>query len=125
MKNNIKFLIGGLCFLFFISSSIQAQSTEIELSNKPIQISFQVHGVCNMCKTRIENAALIKGVKFADWNKEAQILTVVYKPTKVTEIVIHEAVAEVGHDTDRIKATNKVYKSLPGCCAYRDGVEVH
>ena len=116
MKN---ILIASILLVMFSTNNIQAQNQE------PIQISFSVQGVCDMCKSRIENAALIKGVKFAEWIKEAQTLTVVYKPAKVDEMTIHEAVAQAGHDTSMVKAEKQAYKKLPGCCAYRDGVKVH
>ncbi len=44
--------------------------------------TFTVLGSCSMCKTRIENAALIKGVKSAEWNKEAHSITVIYDAGK-------------------------------------------
>jgi Cu(I)/Ag(I) efflux system membrane fusion protein len=28
-------------------------------------------------------------------------------------------VAKAGHDTEKYKATDKVYNDLPGCCKYR------
>jgi hypothetical protein len=31
---------------------------------------------------------------------------------------IHLAIAKVGHDTDLLKADDKVYEALPGCCQY-------
>lgn len=87
--------------------------------------TFKVVGVCKMCKERIENAALIKGVKFAEWEKETQILTVIYKTKQTNPEAIQKAVAEHGHDTETITATDEAYQKLPACCAYRDGVEVH
>jgi len=119
MKNNLKFLSLGLFLVFCFTNNLNAQS------DKPVETSFTVEGVCDMCKSRIENAALIKGVKYAKWDKEAQSITVVYKPGKVEELTIHEAIAAVGHDTEKVKAKDEVYKTLPGCCAFRDGVEVH
>ena len=88
-------------------------------------IEFQVSGVCKMCKTRIENGALIKGVKKVEYDGEKSLLTVIYRTDKVTEDDIHTAVANIGHDTDKVKAPEEAYKKLPGCCAYRDGVEKH
>lgn len=96
--------------------------------NKPKKLettSFEVTGVCGMCEQRIEAAALIKGVKFADWDRTTQLLKVVYKTKKVDLATIQQAIADVGHDAGDIKATDAVYQELPGCCLYRDGVEVH
>ena len=112
-------LLITLCMIGSASLEAQAKSNKIETSE------FEVTGVCKMCKKRIENAALQKGVKFAKWNKETQILKVVYKTNDVDEMAIHKAIAEVGHDTDKVKAPDKKYKKLPKCCRYRDGVKVH
>jgi len=118
MKVFIKILTAFSLILLF-SSTLKAQS------DKPVETNIKVNGVCGMCKARIESAALIKGVKFAEWDKTEQTLKVVYKPSKVSEIAIHEAVAAAGHDTQKSKAPEEVYNDLPGCCAYRDGVKVH
>jgi periplasmic mercuric ion binding protein len=91
-----------------------------------LSISFEVKGVCNMCKQRIETAAkYTKGVKHASWNKEAQNLTVVYNKKQTTEEKIHQNIAAVGHDTSVVLADVEVYAKLPGCCRYRDGVKIH
>lgn len=88
-------------------------------------ISVKVNGVCEMCKARIENAALIGGVKFAEWDKESKMLTVVYKTKKVTSLDVQKAVAEFGHDSEDVVAKEEDYKELPFCCEYRDGKETH
>jgi hypothetical protein len=121
MKSGLK-IIAIFFFFFFTSNLVIAQDKPVK---KVETAEFKVTGVCKMCKKRIENAALIKGVKFAEWKKETQILKVIYKPKDVKENAIHIAVAKVGHDTEKVKATVATYKKLPDCCAYRDGVKVH
>ena len=86
--------------------------------------TFKVYGVCGMCEKRIEKAALIKGVKMAEWDKHTQKLTVHFSG-KFDVKDVHKAVAKVGHDTELEKAEDDVYQSLPNCCKYRDGREVH
>ncbi len=86
---------------------------------------FKVSGVCGMCKSRIENAALIKGVKWTQWDLESEVLTVIYRSDKIEADAIHRAVAQAGHDTEKVKATDEAYMKLPRCCAYRDGVHKH
>ncbi|MDX5321794.1 MAG: heavy-metal-associated domain-containing protein [Bacteroidota bacterium] len=81
-------------------------------------LQFEVKGNCGMCKERIEEALDVKGIKSAEWNEETQMLTVVYDASKITEIKIHELVAEAGHDTPLKKAKKEVYDNLPGCCHY-------
>jgi len=78
-----------------------------------------------MCETRIEKAAMIKGVKMVEWDKDSQIMKVIYAGKKVKQEDIHKAIAEAGHDTDLEKADDDAYATLPDCCAYRDGVKVH
>ena len=81
--------------------------------------------MCGMCKKRIEDAAFIKGVKFAEWDKKTGMLTVVYKSDKTTEDDIHKSLAKVGHATEKVDADEKSYDALPDCCKYKDGLEVH
>ena len=127
----MKLLIRSIAFLsLFVMSGMQMQAQSesakpaIEKS-APVELSFEVKGVCGNCKKRIENAALIKGVKYADWDKQKQMLTIVYKPDKVEPLQVHESVAAAGYDTSAVKGSDKAYEDLPGCCQYRDGIEVH
>ena len=82
--------------------------------------SFKVDGVCGMCEERIEKAAMLEGVKSAEWDEDSHDFTVTYKPSKVKLIQIHEAIAGVGHDTELVKAKDEVYNNIHGCCKYRD-----
>lgn len=102
-----------------------AVSTGFAQEKKIESAEFTVSGVCDMCKERIEDAALIKGVRYAKWEKQTQRLKVIYKTKHTDEASIHRSVAKAGHDTEKVKATNKKYDQLPDCCAYRDGVKAH
>lgn len=108
-----------MSFLFLIPLNAQDTNSGVVTSE------FTVKGVCKMCKSRIEKAALIKGVKFAEWNKEEQQIKVMYKAGKAELEQIKKSIAEAGHDTDSIKASDDAYAKLPDCCAYRDGVGIH
>jgi outer membrane receptor for ferrienterochelin and colicins len=88
--------------------------------NKVITEKIKVDGVCGMCKERIEEALDIKGVKFAEWDEFYKVLTVRYNKTVITNDAIQQAVAAVGHDTEKYKASDAVYNKLHGCCKYRD-----
>ncbi len=80
--------------------------------------SFKVKGNCEMCKTRIETAALsISGVISANWEAATTELHLKYKEG-VSLAEIHKAIAKVGHDTALEKAPDAVYNELPGCCLY-------
>ena len=85
---------------------------------------FKVKGNCGMCEKRIEKAALsVDGVSKADWDKETKKLAVVFDEGKTNIDKIEVAVAKVGHDTPKHKASNEVYSKLPGCCKYDRSAE--
>ncbi len=90
-------------------------------AQKKAQIEFQVSGVCGMCEARIEKALDVSGVIIAEWNVETKKATVVYKTKVLSEEQIHQLIANVGHDTEKIKATDETYANLHGCCKYREG----
>lgn len=79
---------------------------------------FKVYGNCGMCEKRIEKAARIKGVSLADWDVDTKILTVHFDENKAKPGKIHEAVAAVGHDTEKVRAKDKTYAKLHSCCQY-------
>lgn len=93
--------------------------------NKLQTDTLAVTGVCEMCQKRIEKAAFIKGVKLAEWDKNTQKLSVIYKTKNTNLDQIATAVALAGHDNGKKNAPNSAYAELPDCCAYRHGVEVH
>lgn len=100
--------------------TLQVSAQEKKSKKKKIEeISFEVDGVCSMCKTRIENACLVKGVKRAEWDQSKHKLTVWYNPSHITLDEIHQNVANVGHDTDKIKASDEAYDKVHECCKYR------
>jgi Cu(I)/Ag(I) efflux system membrane fusion protein len=73
-----------------------------------------------MCKDRIETAAkTVSGVKSAEWSAEKQMLDVEFDAAKTNSGAIQKAIAAVGHDTEKFKAPDSVYKALPECCLYR------
>lgn len=87
---------------------------------KASQATIKVYGNCAMCKKRIEAALDTKGIKTAIWDTKTKELQVVYVSSRITEMEIHQLVASVGHDTDKVKAKDEVYADLPFCCLYRD-----
>lgn len=81
--------------------------------------TFKVWGNCDMCKKKIEKAASkVKGVTKADWNKETKIMTLTYNPEVTNVEEVQKAIAAVGYDTEKVKATDKAYNKLHGCCQY-------
>lgn len=91
--------------------------------NKNAQATIEVDGVCNMCKERIEKAAIkAKGVKLANWDVNSHELKLIFDERKTTLKSIQQSIAEAGHDTKEIKATDEAYHSLHSCCLYRDDI---
>ena len=89
--------------------------------SKNAKASMEVDGVCSMCKERIEKAAIrTKGVKSAIWNVDTHELKLIYDERKTNEKAVAQKLAEVGHDTKDIKATEEAYMSVHPCCRYRD-----
>jgi copper chaperone CopZ len=81
-------------------------------------LSFAVSGSCEMCKETIEESLDVKGVKKAIWDRQTGRLTVVYDSTRIGENELHRQVAASGYDTEKIRAEDKVYATLPDCCRY-------
>lgn len=89
--------------------------------NKNAKATIEVDGVCTMCKERIEKAAIkAKGVKIANWDVNTHELKLIFDERKTSLKAIQQSIAEVGHDTKEIKATEEAYLSLHACCYYRD-----
>lgn len=116
MKNIAKIIC---IVLFLLSPAITKAQSKIDTT------SFQVAGVCDMCKERIERAALLRGVKFAEWEKSSEQLTVIYRVDKVKLDEVHKSITSVGYDTDKVTASEEAYAKLPKCCRYRSGIEKH
>lgn len=94
------------------------KSKEMIASGDIKNIAFFVAGNCDMCKSRIENAASkLDGVQSAVWDKETKQL-MVEASSNTNKEDLQKAVAEAGHDTKKAKAKATVYNNLPGCCHY-------
>jgi copper chaperone CopZ len=89
--------------------------------DKNAKASFEVDGVCGMCKQRIERASLnTKGVKSAVWSVETHMLNLIYDERKTSLDSIKAKIASVGHDMHDLKASEEAYNSVHDCCKYRD-----
>ncbi|MDF2832111.1 TonB-dependent receptor domain-containing protein [Chryseobacterium indoltheticum] len=84
---------------------------------------FFVKGNCESCKARIEKAAKSAGANSADWSAEKQTVTLNFDSSKTSADQILKKIAEVGHDNEKYKTTDDVYKQLPGCCLYDRDIE--
>lgn len=101
----------GILFLsIFLFSNFSAQTKTFKA---------KVEGNCGMCKDRIETVAKSdKNVKSAVWSVSKKTLTVSYEASKTDKKSILKSVAEVGHDNEMFRASNKVYDDLEVCCQY-------
>lgn len=101
----------GILFLsIFLFSNISAQTKSFKA---------RVEGNCGMCKDRIETVAKSnKNVKSAVWSVSKKNLTVSYDASKTDKKAILKSVAEVGHDNEMFRASDKTYDELEVCCQY-------
>ena len=89
--------------------------------DKNKKMAFEVNGKCEMCKMRIEKAALgVAGVKYASWDIPTHQLSLVIDERKTNSMQIKSAIAEVGHDSKELKATQEAYDAVHPCCKYRE-----
>ncbi len=109
MKNATFFILS-----VFLSLNVLGQGKGVK------EAQFHVEGICNMCKDRIEETVnLSKGIKSASWDKESEVLTVLYKEKKTSPEDIGKALAKAGHDNDYAKATEEEYEKISKCCRYK------
>lgn len=109
----MKKILSILTIIAFSTLSVVAQEKE-----KAKQV-IDVKGNCEMCKKRIEKAALdVSGVRSVEWTSDKQAMTVYINPKKTTGLDVQTAVAKAGHDTQDVKATNEAYENLHSCCKY-------
>jgi len=107
--------------IFLIGFSAQAQDLQEVKKKKNASVSFEVDGICGMCKKRIEIAALkTKGVKFAIWDVKTHQMNVILDERKTALDSIKQNIANIGHDVKGFIASDKAYASVHPCCKYRD-----
>lgn len=112
--NSVLMKISSIAIIFFTFLS-----TGISQSENFIKQTVKVSGTCEMCKSTIEKAAKsINGVKFAKWNPSTKVLKVKFAEGSTDLDEIEQAIAAVGYDTEKFKATDEVYQSLHHCCQY-------
>lgn len=102
-----------LLLMVVVNLNISAQK-----SNNVITDTIKVSGNCEMCKKTIEKSAKIPGVNKAEWNLKTKKLVLEYDSSKVKNIDVQKKIAASGYETEQIKADEKAYKELPGCCKY-------
>jgi len=113
-------LVSAIAFMGVNHQVIASSYTRVEMIHRTHKTdSFMVYGNCGMCEKTIESSLKnVKGVEKADWNKETKVMVVTFDPEKITLNEIKQKIADVGYDTDEVRATDKAYNGLPGCCQY-------
>ena len=107
MRKHVFMMIGAL--LLFTASNAQKAKYET--------VKIKTSAQCGMCKTAIEEAlAFEKGVKSSELDLETKEVTVQYKGGKTSPEKIRKAICSIGYDADGVKANERAYSKLPGCC---------
>ena len=95
---------------------------EIAMAN----LSFGVRGNCGMCESTIEKAAnSVEGVVSAEWDVDKKKIDVSYDDSMTNEMVIHNAIAASGYDTEKVMGDLKAYDALSECCQYDHEMEMN
>ena len=114
----MKTLLSTIVLLFAVVSLGNAQETKLKKSAKYV---VEVNGKCEMCKKRIETAAIkTKGVKYANWSVDTHLLSVIIDERKTDIATVESKIAAVGHDTKNVRAEDEVYAKIHPCCKYRE-----
>ena len=107
--------------ILFILLLVPVFSFSQQEKSKTSRAQFTVLGQCEMCKDRIGKATFkIKGVKYSSWSIPKNKLSIIYNSNKVSLNDIKNQIAETGHDTDEVLATDEAYENLHHCCKYRE-----
>ncbi|MBR1435310.1 MAG: heavy-metal-associated domain-containing protein [Bacteroidales bacterium] len=100
----------------------------VSMNAKVVEKTFTVRGHCGMCKMRIENAAKgFEGVEAAEYDLKGQSLKLTYDKKSVSPKDVMKAIAALGYDAGKVKATDEAYNKLEECCRYREikGINDH
>jgi copper chaperone CopZ len=117
MTKNILLTVGMIFICVLTQAQVKKQTV--------ITTSFEVSGVCQMCKDRIEKAVDVKGVKTAEYDLHTHTLTLTYSTKHISEEDIHSLLNAVGHDTEKSMASDEEYKTVHHCCKYREDEHNH
>ena len=114
----VKIIIFALLTIVLSTPSIAQMHDHSKMAATKTE-KLKVSGNCESCKARIEKAAKLDGVSKAEWDIPSKMLAVTYDPSKTNLDLISKKIAAAGHDTEKLKADEKAYAGLPGCCKYR------
>ncbi|MEN9639880.1 MAG: hypothetical protein RLZZ262_1749 [Bacteroidota bacterium] len=107
-------------YLIITISVMLIQSLGFSQSKKVETTTFWVAGVCGRCESVIESTLDTRGVLSVDYDLDKNVLTITYKPGKITLEQIHHLLNEAGYDTEASKCTDEQYARVHKCCKYRE-----
>lgn len=87
--------------------------------------TLKVYGNCDMCKSKIEEAANKKNMVKAEWNKDSKMLSVTYDSKQTSPDEVLKRVAYAGYDNEIYMAPDDAFAKLPGCCQYERRAGAH
>ena len=107
---------------FMMATAIVAMSACSGGDSSNVDKTFYVRGNCGMCEKRIETTVKgVAGVVSADYDVSKEILFVTFDSTATDELTIHEALANVGHETSHVAMNQAAHDELPECCKKEAG----
>ena len=121
MKVAISVLVFSLHFLGSINGmSLPNQVFSINnvFHHKHVRIKIEI-GDCKECNRKLEKSLIrINGIESVEFLKKSKTLNIVYDPLGITEAEIHQKIADLGYNTELVKATEDAYNKLMECCKY-------
>ena len=71
-------------YLIILSLFVSSFCFSQESNSKSQKVSFNVKGVCEMCKDRIEKGTIkLKGVKYVNWDIISNNISLIYNSKKI------------------------------------------
>ncbi|MBC8155262.1 MAG: heavy-metal-associated domain-containing protein [Bacteroidetes bacterium] len=103
---------------FFLAiTALFATGTSLRADDGIKAVKIKTSAVCEMCKERIErNLAFEKGVKEANLDVAAKVVTIKYNPKKTDVTKLKANIVKTGYDADDVTADPAGYAKLPSCC---------
>jgi copper chaperone CopZ len=106
-----------------VQASAQTSPKATAKTSTSATVKIKTSAVCDMCKTRLEKSmAYESGVQSAVLDVPSQVLTVTYRPDKISEATVRTAVQKTGYDADDATADTRAYNRLPDCCKKTNAV---
>jgi hypothetical protein len=110
MKTSIKSVLLLLLLVSFNACSQPVKNAK--------ELTVHIYGNCGMCETTIEDAAYLKKVAKADWDKDTKKAVITFDSTQTTADEVLKRIAYAGYDNEQYLAPDAAYSKLPECCQY-------